>query len=132
MIFALWYALACADDPNVPQALAYDHVACDACAMMVSDPMFAVQMSTKDGSRYEFDDPACAFRFIADKGPDIAHVWFRDSTSSGEAWLDWQQVAFVPATGAPMDGGLKAVPVGTSADELSFSAASRHILGGSR
>jgi ABC-2 type transport system ATP-binding protein len=95
----------------------------------ISDPRFAVQLSTADGDRFEFDDPVCAFRYIGQHGPRLRHVWFHDSAS--EAWLDWQQVAFVPAPGAPMDGGLAAVPVGTEG-AISFSQASGRALGGAR
>ena len=111
MIGALMLLLACADDPDQPHALAYDQVACDACGMMVSEPLFAAQLVTQTGERYEFDDPACAFGYIAEKHPSIRHLWFRDASSQTEAWLDWAQVAFVPATGAPMDGG-SAIQIG--------------------
>jgi hypothetical protein len=98
--------------------------------MLISDPRYVTQLVTKDGERHTFDDPACAFRYIADHGPDLAHVWFRDSTTTDEVWLEHRQVSFVPASDTPMDGGLAATPIGTGT--LSFAEASSQVLGGGR
>ena len=120
--------LACGTPKDEPARLAYDHIACDHCGMMVSDPRFAAQLTTDGGDRYEFDDPVCAFLYIQDHGPKIAHVWFHDSNvpTDADAWLDWDRVSFVRATGAPMDGGVGAVPIGVGT--MSFSEASGHAL----
>jgi copper chaperone NosL len=121
--------LACATPRNEPAELAYDHVACDHCGMVVSDPRFAAQMTTATGERHEFDDPACVFLYIQDHTPAIAHVWFHDSTPGADeaaAWLDWQMVSFEEVSGAPMDGGLGAVPL--AAGPMSFSEASTRVL----
>jgi hypothetical protein len=124
MLLAL--ALACSPSIDEVADVSYDHVACDHCGMMVSDPRYSAQLVTTDGDRFEFDDPACAFAFIAEHAPSVRHVWFHDA---GDGWLDWQQVAFVPSDGAPMDGGLAAVPVGTEG-AISFSEASSRVIGG--
>ena len=123
--------LACTN-PDRPEALVYDHVACDSCGMVVSDPRFAAQLVTIDGERTQFDDPACLFHYVADHTPAIAHAWFHDSTRPDDpnAWLDWQQVAFVEQVGAPMDGGIAAVPIAAGA--MSFSEASAKVLGARR
>jgi hypothetical protein len=126
----LTWLLGCGPSLDEPATIAYDHVACDHCGMVVSDPRFAVQIAT-DAERLVFDDPICAFRTIAERGPHLRHVWFRDSSTSGEEWLDWQEVAFVPASGAPMDGGLAAVPVYTD-NAISFSEASSRALAARR
>lgn len=126
MIAALLFG--CAVDLSKARPLAYDHVACDNCAMLVSDPRFAAQLVTRDGERYEFDDPACWFGFVADKHPSIGNAWFRDGTAPDEVWLSWQQVAFVPTPGAPMDGGFMAVPIGSDVRALSLSEASGQWL----
>lgn len=125
MTFVLWI-LGCGASLDEPAAVAYDHVACDHCGMVVSDARFAVQIAT-DTERLIFDDPICAFRAIGERGPHLRHVWFRDSSAVTEEWLDWQEVAFVPASGAPMDGGLAAVPVYTE-NAISFSVASSRAL----
>jgi copper chaperone NosL len=128
-MITLLFALACSPSIDEPAPIAYDHVACDHCGMMVSDARFAAQLTTREGERLEFDDPACVFQYIAQEGPLLAHAWFRDSSAPEDAWLDWQEVAFVAATGAPMNGGVAAVPVGTEGS-FSFSEASTRVLGG--
>jgi copper chaperone NosL len=126
-IASLLLLLACSVGPDQPADLAYDRIACDHCGMIVGDPRFAAQITTKDGQRYAFDDPACAFAFIAEQGPDLAHVWFHDG---GERWIPWQEVGFVEAKGTPMDGGLAAVFLAEEPGALSFSEASSRVLGG--
>lgn len=126
MIAALLFA--CAVDLETPRPIAMDRAACDHCGMLVSDARFASELVTKDGTWYEFDDPACLFKFVADKHPAIGNIWFRDSTTTEEVWLNWQQVAFVPDPGAPMNGGFAAVPAGSAPDAVSFSEASGHAL----
>ena len=123
--------LACTNVDR-PAELVYDHVACDSCGMVVSDARFAAQIVTLDGERSQFDDPACLFQYVADHTPAIAHAWVHDSRRPDDqtAWLDWQQVSFVEQSGAPMDGGIAAVPVGTGT--MSFSEASSKVLGARR
>ena len=130
MIAAILF-LACTNIDR-PADLVYDHVACDSCGMVVSDARFAAQLVTRDGERTQFDDPACLFHYVEDHAPAIAHAWFHDSTHADDpnAWLDWQQVAFVEQAGAPMDGGIAAVPIG--AGTISFSEASAKVLGARR
>ena len=116
--------LACANSPDQPRTVAWDHEVCGHCGMTVSDPAFAVQLATKDGETVLFDDPACGFGYVLEKHPSIAHMWFHDRTS--DAWHDWNTVEFVPATGAPMNGGFAAAPVGSGG--ISFSEASSAVL----
>jgi hypothetical protein len=122
VIIALW--LACATSIDAPPDVAWDRVVCDECAMTVSDPAFAAQLVTKEGDLRVFDDPGCAFRYIAEHHPRIAHLWFHDATDA--SWHDWDAVEFVPASGAPMNGGFVAVSPGTGG--ISFSEASGAIL----
>lgn len=127
MILALF--AACGTPIDQPIDIAWDHAACDQCAMLISDPSFSAQLVTRDGERFEFDDPACVFHFIADRHPSIGNVWFRDHGS--QDWLPWSTAGFVPAKGAPMDGGFAAVPAGT-AGAVSFGAASGAVLSGAK
>jgi copper chaperone NosL len=120
---------ACGTPLDQPEPMVFDHVACDHCGMLVSDPRFAAQLVTREGDRYQFDDPACVFQHIVDHGGSLGHVWFHDS--AGEGWLDHRQVGFVPASGAPMDGGLAAVPLATE-EAWTFAEASARLLGGAR
>jgi copper chaperone NosL len=126
-VIAILTALGCGTPVDQPVAIVPDREACDACGMLISDPRFEAQLVTRDGDRHVFDDPACAFRFVAEHGPSLAHVWFRDSTTTDEVWLEQRQVAFVRAQGSPMDGGLAAVPLGTEGS-LSFGEASHVVL----
>jgi hypothetical protein len=98
--------------------------------MIVGDPRFAAQLLTKDGERKEFDDAACAFKFILTNHPSLVHVWFRDATASDERWLDEASAVFVPTRGAPMDGGWSAAPIGTPGG-VSFGEASSASFGAS-
>jgi hypothetical protein len=122
MIALLW--LACAGPTDVPPPVAWDRVVCDECSMTLSDPAFAAQLVTQDGELRVFDDPGCAFRYVAEHHPKIAHLWFHDATE--DAWHDWNAVEFVPASGAPMDGGFVAVAPGSGG--RSFSDVSGEML----
>jgi copper chaperone NosL len=128
-VIALLLLSACGPGLHEPADLAYDHLSCDQCGMMVGDPRFAAQLTTEDGDRLVFDDPACAFRHTAE-GERVAHIWFHDANPAG-GWLEAREAAFVEAAGAPMDGGLAAVPLGTPG-AMSFAAASNRVLGGAR
>jgi hypothetical protein len=126
----IWtWLVACGQPLDQPVEVVFDRTACAHCAMLVSDPSFSAQLATAEGDRYVFDDPACAFRYVVDHHPSIAGMWFHDQGS--QDWLSWSAVAFVPAKGAPMDGGWAAVPAGTSG-AVSFGAASSAVIGGGR
>jgi copper chaperone NosL len=112
---------ACAN-ADVPREIAWDREVCDECGMTLSDPAFAVQLSTKDGRSTQFDDPGCAFKYILEEHPSIAHLWFHTS----DGWLDWDAVEFVRSDLAPMDGGFQAVPLGSGG--TSFADTSTAIL----
>lgn len=129
MTLIAWLA-GCAPDLSSPAPIPYDHVACDHCGMLISDPRFAAQLATRDGERHEFDDPACLFLWIVDHEPALAGAWFSDSSSAdGDVWLSYREVGFIEAKGSPMGGGLGAVPEGT-AGAISFGAASSRAVGG--
>jgi hypothetical protein len=123
------FFLACVTIPDEAPAVSYDRDACHSCGMLVSEPRFAVQLVTAEGEVLRYDDPACLFRDMVSTTPSVARMWFRDSTSPTEAWIPWTSVAFVPADGSPMNGGLAAVPMGTPG-ALSFGEASNRVLGG--
>lgn len=122
---------ACERVPETAPMVDYDHVACHGCAMLVSDPTFAAQLVTRDGERRVYDDPACLFRDLEQSHPAVGRMWFRDSRGPDERWIPWNEVAFRPAAGAPMNGGFAAVPAGT-AGAVGFGHASGTVLGGGR
>jgi copper chaperone NosL len=123
--------LACAGVPDSPPPLDYDRAACSSCGMLVSEPRFAAELVTTGGDLRTYDDPACLFRDIVATKPSIARLWFRDSSTTEERWISWTEVAFVPATGAPMNGGYAAVPLGTPG-AIGFGEASSTALQGSQ
>ncbi len=115
--------LACASDPNAFPVVHFDHEACDGCGMLVGDPAHAAAVVTRDGETLAFDDPACLFRYVMDRGPAVAHMWFAD----GETWYTEAQVAFVADAVTPMGSGLRVVPKGT-AGALSVGEASSRVM----
>jgi len=121
--------LACAGVPETAPAVDYDHVACHHCAMLVSDPSFAAQLVTSEGDRRVYDDPACLFQDLEKTHPKVERMWFRDSRGAEERWIPWNEAAFVPAKGAPMNGGYAAVPSGTPG-AVGFGEASGKAIGG--
>lgn len=123
LVALLASASACGSSPDAPAVISYDHASCDECGMLISDPKFAAQLLTRDGTRKEFDDPACAFKWIVANHPPLMHVWFRDATAGEEKWLNQSTAVFVPTKGAPMDGGWSAAPIGTPGG-VSFGEAS--------
>ena len=122
--------LACAGVPDSPPPIDYDRAACSSCGMLVSEPRFAAELVTAAGDIHTYDDPGCLFRDIVATKPSIARLWFRDSTSVEERWISWAEVAFVPAAGAPMNGGYAAVPMGTPG-AIGFGEAGAAALQGS-
>lgn len=106
--FVLAQGLACAD-PNAPPTVAYDHVACDHCGMLVGDPASTAVLVDRDGNQRNFDDPGCLFSYIVAEHPQIAKLWFFD----GQTWYREDEVAFTTDANTPMGSGLHAVPAGT-------------------
>ncbi|MDP2312900.1 MAG: hypothetical protein Q8P41_08345 [Pseudomonadota bacterium] len=121
----LLFVLACTTDPEAPPEVAFDHVACDHCAMLVSEPAYAAVLDERNGKRHVFDDPGCLLRFVLEDHPAVARMWFHD----GEEWRRESNVAFTTGNRSPMDSGLRAVPPGT-AGALTLGAASAQLLGG--
>lgn len=123
---------ACATDPDAPPEVAFDHVACAHCGMLVSEPGYAAVLDVRDGDRLVFDDPGCLFRQVADTAPSVARMWFHDEASAPNAgWRRESATAFTVGNRSPMGSGLRAVPIGTP-DTLSFGAASTVALGGGK
>jgi hypothetical protein len=100
--------LACAN-PDAPPAIAWDHVACDECGMLVGDPAHAAALVEADGDTRVFDDPGCLFRYVVKNAPAASRMWFSDGTS----WYREHTVGFMLGHATPMGSGLGAVPAGT-------------------
>lgn len=112
--------VACGRDPNQPPPIAWDHEACDACGMLVSEPRHAAEIVTRAGEALVFDDPGCLFEYTLRQKPSIERAWFH---GEGEQWHDFANVAFLTNGSTPMGSGLLAVPKGTEG-AVSFEEAS--------
>jgi hypothetical protein len=124
----LWFLLACATDPDAPPDIPYDHVSCDHCAMLVSDPESASALVLDDGTTRTFDDPGCLMQYLVAEHPSVRHMWFHH----GGQWFDEHSVAFLAGTTVtPMGSGLVAVAAGTPG-ALSIGEASTRLLGGGK
>lgn len=121
----MWLLLAaCARDPNAPPSLAYDHVACSHCSMLVSEPRYAAALVTRKGETLAFDDAGCLFRYVVANHPSVEHLWFH---GEGDAWFTEADVGFTVGGLTPMGSGLTAVPAGTPGS-LSVGEASSRAL----
>ena len=99
-------ALACRAIPDAPTAIAYDRETCAHCHMLIGDPRYAVQLVTGDGDVFDFDDPGCALRYLAEVRPVIHRLWFRDA--HGDRWIASGDVRFARGADTPMGSGLAA------------------------
>lgn len=118
----LFFLLACAKSDGTPE-IAWDHVACDECGMLVGEPASAAVLVERDGTQRSFDDPGCLFRFVLDKHPRIAKMWFHD----GSTWYREGEVAFTVGGPTPMGSQLHAVPAGTPGAVTVGEASSRVV-----
>ena len=116
--------------PDGPVEIAWDHEACAHCHMHVGEPRFAAQLQLTDGRIFNFDDPGCALRYVAENPRLKVHaLWFHDSRE--DRWRARSDIAFVAVGVTPMGYGLGAVAPGTDG-ALSFDAATARVLERSR
>jgi hypothetical protein len=119
--------LACGADPGAPPDVAFDHLACDHCGMLVSEPRHAAVLRPRDAAERVFDDPGCLFEYVLAERPSIAQMWFHTEAS----WVREDAVSFLQGETTPMGSGLVAVPVGTPGS-IGVGEASRIALSGAR
>jgi hypothetical protein len=91
--------------------------------MAIGDRRFAAQLQTKDGAIFDFDDPGCLVIFESQVHPRIHAEYFRSAVS--DAWIDGEDVAFVPVPETPMGFDLGAVRAGTAGSVARAEAAAR-------
>ena len=104
-------ALLACGPPEGPQPIAWDREPCAHCRMLISDPHFAAQLHTADGTVESFDDPGCLFARVAARRPAVRALWFHHVRD--DRWLSGDAVAFERVSPTPMDFGLGAVDAGT-------------------
>jgi hypothetical protein len=111
LLAVLAFALHACGPPEGPQPIAWDREPCAHCRMLISDPAFAAQLHTADGTVESFDDPGCLFARIEARQPHVHALWFHHSRE--DRWLPGDHVAFVRGAKTPMDFGFGAVDPGT-------------------
>ena len=104
-------ALGC-EDASRPVDPVWGKQPCGHCAMLVSEPRFAAELSTKDQSRVFFDDVGCMAGYIAARHPDVQAMWVRDD---GGHWIDARTAHFEKGEKTPMDYGFTAKASGSTA-----------------
>lgn len=108
-----------------PQPVQFNHDACYACKMTITDNRFGAELVTRKGKVYKFDDAHCLRLFLrsgAVDNKDIADVYFVGYTGNGK--LINAQDAVLLRSGelrAPMGGDLAAFDNKDSAVQLQHS-----------
>lgn len=111
--------------PEGPAPVAWSRVTCARCRMLVSEPRFAAQLQSADGSVLFFDDPGDLLLYQAEQRPEVHAIYFHHHAA--ERWIPRDRVRFVPVEPTPMGHGLGA----TDADEpgsLSYAEARAALL----
>lgn len=84
--------------------------ACAHCAMLVSEPRFAAELTTTAGDRAFFDDPGCMATYLVDRAPRVQKMWVRDAAG---AWIETANARFQSGAASPMDYGFAAAADGS-------------------
>jgi hypothetical protein len=106
---ALAIALAVVESqrpPVGPAPVAWSKVTCARCRMLVSEPGFAAQLQTVDGSVLFFDDPGDLLLYQAEEQPEVHAIYFHHHAE--DRWIPGDRVRFVPVAPTPMGHGLGA------------------------
>ena len=99
--FALIALVACESATN-PDDPVWGKQACGSCAMLVSDPAYAAQLATQEGTRVYFDDIGCMASYIQERRITPAKMWVRDASGK---WLDARTTKYKSGARTPMDFG---------------------------
>lgn len=104
----LWLFISQAESlPRGPQPVVWDKTPCAECRMAVSEPAYAAQLQTADGTVLDFDDPGCLFLYLDEVAPQVHAVYLHHVRE--DRWVPRELVGFVAAGPSPMDYGLGAV-----------------------
>ena len=103
--------LASCDDAGAAKDPVWGKQACGSCAMLVSEPRYAAELTTNDGTRVFFDDPGCMAAWIAERHPSVHSMWVRDDVGH---WVDAKSARFSGGATTPMDYGFAATTSGTA------------------
>jgi len=80
---------------------------CVVCNMQVKDDVFAVQLTTKEGKNYKFDDLGCMNEWTGKNGTDTIGARFVRDYNTKE-WISYDKAAYVydPSFKTPMAYGI--------------------------
>lgn len=109
---AIALALVSCEDGSTPKDPVWGKQACASCAMLVSDPKYAAQLTTEDGARQYFDDPGCMAAYVEERHPSVRGMWVKDDVGH---WVDAKTARFAPGARSPMDYGFAAQGSGSGA-----------------
>lgn len=115
------------DLPGDVQPIEWNRQPCAHCQMLIGEPHHSAQLITKGGDVHSFDDPGCAFRFIAERTPEVHRLWFHHGAT--DRWVASDEVTFTTGGRTPMGSGLVVVDPGTAA-AIDLAAARRVALEG--
>lgn len=98
---------ACGKSDYKPEAIREDTDKCAICNMQVKDDAFAVQLTTKEGKNYKFDDLGCMNEWKKKNGNEAIGAEFVRDYNDKE-WINYQDAAYVydPSFKSPMAYGI--------------------------
>ncbi|HSQ67401.1 MAG TPA: hypothetical protein VLM85_29505 [Polyangiaceae bacterium] len=126
LFFALLLVAACDDGSRAVDPV-WGKQACAHCAMLVSDPRFGAELTTREGDRLFFDDPGCMASYLRERSPHVRRMWVHDASG---AWVDATQAHFRTGASSPMDFGFQADAAGSADWSAVVAAAAKRASEG--
>ena len=127
-VLAVLVVGAC-EDGSTPVEPVWGKQACASCTMLVSDPRFAAQAATLDGTRVHFDDPGCLAAWLREHPGGAQHAWVR---SAAATWIDARSARYTAGQRSPMGYGFAPAEAGEATwSDVEAEAARRNQPGGS-
>lgn len=102
VIASIALALSACDDSGKAIDPVWGKQACGSCAMLVSEPRYAAELTTSDGARVFFDDPGCMASWVEERHVQPARMWVRNRAG---AWIDARDARYARGEHTPMDYG---------------------------
>lgn len=104
---AILLLAACGEPSRGPVSIAFGEDACDACRMIVSEPLFAAQARFERSRVERYDDIGCLVRRLTSGGKP-GEIWVVDH--AGGEWIDARTAHYVRSKilKTPMASGLAA------------------------
>ena len=109
MLTTLTLLLGACEDASAAKDPVWGKQPCKHCAMVVSEPRAAAQMTTPQGDRYYFDDPGCMAAYLEEHSARAS--WVRDDDGH---WIDASAARFQSGARTPMDYGFLPTSAGNA------------------